>query len=83
MAAAAAVRPEADKQKAKGLLYLSITGKLLLALLVKVFRVRVFAPSNRSFINGHSRVAVLTHHSSLGRGFFPILCQLRLQDRLY
>lgn len=62
--------------------YLSITGQLLLSLLLVVFRVRIFSSADRGLVHFHSGMPVLHHHAPVCRCFSTILGELGFADAL-
>lgn len=62
--------------------HLPVTGKRLLALLLIILRIRIFAPPDGSLINFNSRVSIFHHHPPLGRGFLAVFRKLDFHYRL-
>ena len=69
-------------QKGALLTYLSVTGKLLLSLLLVVFGIGIFSSSDRGVVHFDPRVSVCHHHASLRRSFSTILGKLCLHGAL-
>ena len=66
----------------KGGAYLSVGGNRRLALLLIVFRVRVFPSADGSFVDLDARVTVLHHQSSVSGCFLAVFGDFGFHHRL-